>query len=158
MARRSNEDLNISRKYTLPDSSFQALRLQRETDFLKCIYCFASRPNDPHARHCTECGQQLPQIPQAKLTHHHQRLRREVRLLSRQHSWTNVVTARRKAKTESHCNIWLACDAPKRCEMEQCDLCGEKSTPGSNHSEDFWYHWPRHCGVPLTNEGNDQIH
>lgn len=67
MSRKSNEDLNCSRKYILPDSSAQSLRLQRETDFLKCIYCFAMRPNDPHAKHCTECGQQLPQIPQTKL-------------------------------------------------------------------------------------------
>ena len=67
MSRQSNEDLNCSRKYVLPDSSAQSLRLQRETDFLKCIYCFAMRPNDPHAKHCTECGQQLPQIPQTKL-------------------------------------------------------------------------------------------
>ena len=69
----SNEDMSnqVSRKYILPDSSFQSLRLQRETDFLKCIYCFATRPNDPHARHCTECGQPLPPIPQTKLVTPH---------------------------------------------------------------------------------------
>ena len=33
----SNEDLTINHKYVLPDSSTQALRLQRETDFLRCI-------------------------------------------------------------------------------------------------------------------------
>lgn len=66
----STEDFQSAsqnRKFVLPDSSYQSLRLQRETDFLKCIYCFATRPNDPQARHCTECGQQLPQIPQSRL-------------------------------------------------------------------------------------------
>ena len=57
----------VSRKFVLPDSSVQALRLQRETDFLKCIYCFATRPQDPQARYCNECGKNLPQIPQTKL-------------------------------------------------------------------------------------------
>lgn len=72
----------------MPDSSVQALKLQRETDFLKyryqknclikannncikivkrCVSCFARRPNDPQARCCTECGSNLPQIPQTKL-------------------------------------------------------------------------------------------
>jgi hypothetical protein len=65
--RRSNEDLARIPKYILPDSSSQAMRLQRETDFLKCIYCFAQRPHDPFARFCTECGKPLPSIPQNKL-------------------------------------------------------------------------------------------
>ncbi len=66
----SSDDLqqsSLSRRYVLPDSSFQTLRLQRETDFLKCIYCFAPRPNDPHAIDCSECNQPLPRIPQSKL-------------------------------------------------------------------------------------------
>ncbi|XP_067682776.1 double zinc ribbon and ankyrin repeat-containing protein 1-like isoform X1 [Haliotis asinina] len=48
----------------LPDNTTQAMRLQRETDFLKCIYCFADRPSDPYARFCTSCGQPVPPIPQ----------------------------------------------------------------------------------------------
>jgi hypothetical protein len=63
----SNEDLTINHKYVLPDSSTQALRLQRETDFLRCIYCFASRSSDPFAKYCNDCGKTLPQIPQNKL-------------------------------------------------------------------------------------------
>jgi len=71
----SNEELNSSRniinnshaRIVLPDSSAQALRLQRETDFLKCIYCFANRPHDPFSRYCSECGKTLPQIPQNRL-------------------------------------------------------------------------------------------
>ena len=35
--------------------------------FLRCVHCFATRPHDPHARFCTECGKSLPQIPQNKL-------------------------------------------------------------------------------------------
>jgi hypothetical protein len=65
-----DNDLALSQhrnRIVLPDSSVQALRFQRETDFLKCIYCFATRPNDPHAKYCVECGKTLPQIPQAKL-------------------------------------------------------------------------------------------
>ncbi|ESP01615.1 hypothetical protein LOTGIDRAFT_238231 [Lottia gigantea] len=50
-----------------PDNTTQALRLQRETDFLKCIYCFADRPSDPFCRFCNTCGNSLPEIP-AKLT------------------------------------------------------------------------------------------
>jgi predicted amidophosphoribosyltransferase len=55
----------------LPDSSMQTLRLQRETDFLKCIYCFASRPQDPNAKYCAECGKNLPSMPTVKLVQPH---------------------------------------------------------------------------------------
>ncbi|CAH1791938.1 unnamed protein product [Owenia fusiformis] len=50
-----------------PDSATQALRLQRETDFLKCIYCYAPRPADPYARFCNECGSPIPPLPQTRL-------------------------------------------------------------------------------------------
>lgn len=33
----------------------------------RCIYCFASRPQDPMARFCAECGKNLPPIPQLKI-------------------------------------------------------------------------------------------
>ncbi|KAK2183985.1 hypothetical protein NP493_288g03000 [Ridgeia piscesae] len=56
-----------SAKWSPPDTATQAMRLQRETDFLKCIYCFAPRPADPYARFCSECGSPVAAIPQSRL-------------------------------------------------------------------------------------------
>ncbi|ELU16303.1 hypothetical protein CAPTEDRAFT_151808 [Capitella teleta] len=50
-----------------PDTATQTMRLQRETDFLKCVYCFAPRPSDPYARFCNECGNPVPAMPQNRL-------------------------------------------------------------------------------------------
>uniref|UniRef100_A0A673U556 Double zinc ribbon and ankyrin repeat-containing protein 1 n=1 Tax=Suricata suricatta TaxID=37032 RepID=A0A673U556_SURSU len=43
-------------------TSTEIMRIQRETDFLKCAYCLAPRPSDPFARFCQECGSPVPPI------------------------------------------------------------------------------------------------
>uniref|UniRef100_A0A2K6G546 Double zinc ribbon and ankyrin repeat-containing protein 1 n=1 Tax=Propithecus coquereli TaxID=379532 RepID=A0A2K6G546_PROCO len=43
-------------------TSTEIMRIQRETDFLKCACCLASRPSDPFARFCQECGSPVPPI------------------------------------------------------------------------------------------------
>ncbi|XP_072907655.1 double zinc ribbon and ankyrin repeat-containing protein 1 isoform X3 [Hemitrygon akajei] len=48
-------------------SSTQAKRILRETDFLKCVSCFAPRPSDPFARFCQECGSPVPPVPGRRL-------------------------------------------------------------------------------------------
>ncbi|XP_072437323.1 double zinc ribbon and ankyrin repeat-containing protein 1 isoform X2 [Chiloscyllium punctatum] len=48
-------------------SSTQSMRIQRETDFLKCAYCLAPRPSDPFARFCHECGSPVPPVPGRRL-------------------------------------------------------------------------------------------
>uniref|UniRef100_A0A8C5MIU1 Double zinc ribbon and ankyrin repeat-containing protein 1 n=1 Tax=Leptobrachium leishanense TaxID=445787 RepID=A0A8C5MIU1_9ANUR len=48
-------------------TSTQAMRIQRETDFLKCAHCLASRPSDPFARFCHECGAPVPPVPGRRL-------------------------------------------------------------------------------------------
>ncbi|KAJ8308223.1 hypothetical protein KUTeg_013097 [Tegillarca granosa] len=63
---RSNDLMRTERR--LPSNTTQTLRLQRETDFLKCVYCFADRPLDPFARYCTECGNNIPQLPQTRIS------------------------------------------------------------------------------------------
>ncbi|XP_074845409.1 double zinc ribbon and ankyrin repeat-containing protein 1 [Carettochelys insculpta] len=44
-------------------TSTQTLRIQRETDFLKCAHCLAPRPSDPFARFCQECGSPILPVP-----------------------------------------------------------------------------------------------
>ncbi|XP_022097976.1 double zinc ribbon and ankyrin repeat-containing protein 1-like isoform X3 [Acanthaster planci] len=51
----------------IPKNLTQANRLQRETDFLKCIFCAADRPADPFARFCIACGNPVPPLPNARL-------------------------------------------------------------------------------------------
>ncbi|XP_072169179.1 double zinc ribbon and ankyrin repeat-containing protein 1-like [Diadema setosum] len=51
----------------IPENFTQANRLQRETDFLKCIFCFADRPADPFARFCICCGSPVPPLPNVRL-------------------------------------------------------------------------------------------
>ncbi|KAG8444025.1 hypothetical protein GDO86_009279 [Hymenochirus boettgeri] len=48
-------------------TSTQTMRIQRETDFLKCPHCLASRPSDPFARFCQECGFPVPPVPGRRL-------------------------------------------------------------------------------------------
>ncbi|XP_075059914.1 double zinc ribbon and ankyrin repeat-containing protein 1 [Mixophyes fleayi] len=48
-------------------TSTQSMRIQRETDFLKCAHCLASRPSDPFARFCQECGSPVPPVPGRRL-------------------------------------------------------------------------------------------
>ncbi|XP_067900692.1 double zinc ribbon and ankyrin repeat-containing protein 1 isoform X2 [Heterodontus francisci] len=48
-------------------SSTQTMRIQRETDFLKCACCLAPRPSDPFARFCQECGSPVPPVPGRRL-------------------------------------------------------------------------------------------
>ncbi|RXM33652.1 Double zinc ribbon and ankyrin repeat-containing protein 1 [Acipenser ruthenus] len=48
-------------------TSTQILRIQRETDFLRCAHCLAPRPSDPFARFCLECGSPVPPIPGKQL-------------------------------------------------------------------------------------------
>ncbi|CAO2578530.1 Double zinc ribbon and ankyrin repeat-containing protein 1 [Lemmus lemmus] len=43
-------------------TSTEITRIQRDTDFLKCAHCLASRPSDPFARFCQECGAPVPPI------------------------------------------------------------------------------------------------
>ncbi|KAK7815801.1 hypothetical protein U0070_025261 [Myodes glareolus] len=43
-------------------TSTEISRIQRDTDFLKCTHCLASRPSDPFARFCHECGAPVPPI------------------------------------------------------------------------------------------------
>ncbi|KAM4842015.1 double zinc ribbon and ankyrin repeat-containing protein 1 isoform 3-T4 [Thomomys bottae] len=43
-------------------TSTEVMRIQRETDFLKCAHCLASYPPDPYARFCQECGAPIPPI------------------------------------------------------------------------------------------------
>nr|XP_044603952.1 double zinc ribbon and ankyrin repeat-containing protein 1 isoform X6 [Equus asinus] len=43
-------------------TSTEIMRIQRETDFLKCAHCLAPRPSDPFARFCQECGSPVPAI------------------------------------------------------------------------------------------------
>ncbi|XP_011907368.1 PREDICTED: double zinc ribbon and ankyrin repeat-containing protein 1 isoform X5 [Cercocebus atys] len=43
-------------------TSMEIMRIQRETDFLKCAHCLAPRPSDPFARFCQECGSPVPPI------------------------------------------------------------------------------------------------
>ncbi|XP_078086278.1 double zinc ribbon and ankyrin repeat-containing protein 1 isoform X2 [Mustelus asterias] len=45
----------------------QTMRIQRETDFLKCMCCLAPRPSDPFARFCQECGSPVPPVPGRRL-------------------------------------------------------------------------------------------
>ncbi|XP_068088326.1 double zinc ribbon and ankyrin repeat-containing protein 1 isoform X2 [Hyperolius riggenbachi] len=48
-------------------TSTQSMRIQRETDFLKCAQCLAPRPSDPFARFCQECGTPVPPVPGRRL-------------------------------------------------------------------------------------------
>ncbi|XP_053567971.1 double zinc ribbon and ankyrin repeat-containing protein 1 [Bombina bombina] len=48
-------------------TSTQTMRIQRETDFLKCAHCLAPRPSDPFARFCQECGSPVPPVPGRRL-------------------------------------------------------------------------------------------
>eukprot|EP00062_Callorhinchus_milii_P009715 gi/632953816/ref/XP_007892628.1/ PREDICTED: double zinc ribbon and ankyrin repeat-containing protein 1 isoform X1 [Callorhinchus milii] len=48
-------------------SSTQTMRILRASDFLKCAYCLASRPSDPFARFCQECGSPVPPVPGSRL-------------------------------------------------------------------------------------------
>ncbi|XP_012583533.1 PREDICTED: double zinc ribbon and ankyrin repeat-containing protein 1 isoform X2 [Condylura cristata] len=43
-------------------TSTEIMRIQRETDFLKCAHCLTPRPSDPFARFCQECGSPVPPI------------------------------------------------------------------------------------------------
>ncbi|XP_016001622.2 double zinc ribbon and ankyrin repeat-containing protein 1 isoform X5 [Rousettus aegyptiacus] len=43
-------------------TSTEIMRIQRETDFLKCAHCLATRPSDPFACFCQECGSPVPPI------------------------------------------------------------------------------------------------
>lgn len=63
----SNGHGMMSPKRLPPDTATQAMRLQRETDFLKCVYCMAPRPSDPYARFCFDCGNPVPPLPQTRM-------------------------------------------------------------------------------------------
>ncbi|XP_077998885.1 double zinc ribbon and ankyrin repeat-containing protein 1-like [Glandiceps talaboti] len=67
MTGQTSLDFTKNRPRNAPENITQANRLQKETDFLKCIYCFADRPSDPYARFCNECGSPVPPIPNARL-------------------------------------------------------------------------------------------
>lgn len=60
--------LSMSLVKRLPvDDYKQTMRLQKETDYLRCIYCYAARPSDPYARFCGECGNPVPPLPYTRL-------------------------------------------------------------------------------------------
>ncbi|XP_060582060.1 double zinc ribbon and ankyrin repeat-containing protein 1-like isoform X2 [Ruditapes philippinarum] len=67
LSNRTERTSSPSRHRHLPDNTTQAMRLQRETDFLKCVYCFADRPSDPYARFCNTCGNSVAAIPQTRI-------------------------------------------------------------------------------------------
>lgn len=48
-------------------TSTQIMRIQKETDFLRCAHCLAPRPSDPFARFCQECGSAVPPVPGRRL-------------------------------------------------------------------------------------------
>uniref|UniRef100_A0A3Q3N3G7 Double zinc ribbon and ankyrin repeat domains 1 n=1 Tax=Mastacembelus armatus TaxID=205130 RepID=A0A3Q3N3G7_9TELE len=48
-------------------SSTQMSRIQRETDFLRCVQCLSFRPSDPFARFCAHCGAVVPPLPEQRL-------------------------------------------------------------------------------------------
>ncbi|XP_072032522.1 double zinc ribbon and ankyrin repeat-containing protein 1-like isoform X2 [Amphiura filiformis] len=50
-----------------PETLTQTNRLQRQTDFLKCVFCNADRPADPFARFCIACGNPVPPLPNTRL-------------------------------------------------------------------------------------------
>ncbi|XP_067845348.1 double zinc ribbon and ankyrin repeat-containing protein 1 isoform X2 [Heptranchias perlo] len=61
----SAASIDASPHKTLSDT--QTMRIQRETDFLKCACCLAPRPSDPFARFCQECGSPVPPVPGRRL-------------------------------------------------------------------------------------------
>nr|XP_056718691.1 double zinc ribbon and ankyrin repeat-containing protein 1 [Euleptes europaea] len=44
-------------------TSTQALRIQRQKDFLRCAQCLAPHLLDPFARFCQDCGSLIPPVP-----------------------------------------------------------------------------------------------
>ena len=50
-----------------PKSPQTAMRISRETDFLRCICCFAPRPADPSAKFCHECGYPVSPLSEKQL-------------------------------------------------------------------------------------------
>ncbi|XP_051801262.1 double zinc ribbon and ankyrin repeat-containing protein 1-like isoform X2 [Acanthochromis polyacanthus] len=48
-------------------SGTPASRLQRQTDFLRCLQCLVLRPLDPLARFCPRCGAVVPPVPVQRL-------------------------------------------------------------------------------------------
>ncbi|XP_063104711.1 double zinc ribbon and ankyrin repeat-containing protein 1 isoform X3 [Cavia porcellus] len=43
-------------------TSTELMRIQRQTDFLKCPHCLGPRPSDPFARFCPACGAPVPPV------------------------------------------------------------------------------------------------
>ncbi|XP_071328315.1 double zinc ribbon and ankyrin repeat-containing protein 1 isoform X2 [Trachinotus anak] len=48
-------------------SSTQTSQVHLETDFLRCAQCLSSRPSDPFARFCAQCGAVVPPLPEQRL-------------------------------------------------------------------------------------------
>ncbi|KAM6144265.1 double zinc ribbon and ankyrin repeat-containing protein 1 [Erethizon dorsatum] len=48
-------------------TSTEIMRIQRQTDFLKCAHCLGPRPSDPFARFCPACGAPVPPILSCRL-------------------------------------------------------------------------------------------
>ena len=51
----------------VPKNPQTAMRISRETDFLRCICCFAPRPADPNAKFCHECGYPVSPLTEKQL-------------------------------------------------------------------------------------------
>ncbi|XP_072360095.1 double zinc ribbon and ankyrin repeat-containing protein 1 isoform X2 [Scyliorhinus torazame] len=64
---RSQLAASIDASHSKTLNSTQTMRIQRETDFLKCVCCLAPRPSDPFARFCQECGSPVPPVPGRRL-------------------------------------------------------------------------------------------
>ncbi|XP_029638162.1 double zinc ribbon and ankyrin repeat-containing protein 1 [Octopus sinensis] len=63
----ASEWKGIPEPHKAPNNPKEIYRLQRQTDFLKCVYCFADRPADPCAKFCNVCGREVPPLPQNRL-------------------------------------------------------------------------------------------
>ncbi|XP_062503226.1 double zinc ribbon and ankyrin repeat-containing protein 1-like isoform X2 [Corticium candelabrum] len=47
-------------------SKSDAEKLLKQTDYLRCVQCFAPRPSDPYARFCPNCGAVVPLLPTSR--------------------------------------------------------------------------------------------
>ncbi|XP_033110853.1 double zinc ribbon and ankyrin repeat-containing protein 1-like [Anneissia japonica] len=63
----TSPSLNANQPINPPQNITQTNRLQRKTDFMKCVFCNADRPADPYARFCIACGSPVPPLPNTRL-------------------------------------------------------------------------------------------
>ncbi|XP_062282926.1 double zinc ribbon and ankyrin repeat-containing protein 1 [Scomber scombrus] len=63
----SERSQSVSSGILKQPSSTQTTRIQKETDFLRCVQCLSPRPSDPFARFCAQCGAIVPPLPEHRL-------------------------------------------------------------------------------------------